>query len=96
MAPERPLGKHEHAVFRHLKDATTPLEDLDRRLGIRLSDLGRQTGGPWFVVSNDAIADRDVHGFRMKGSAAVNLTGLPRTKSKSKTFTPYLVLGTCS
>ena len=62
MAPERPLGKHEHAVFRHFKDATTPLEDLDRRLGIRLSDLGRQTGGPWFVVSNDAIADRDVHG----------------------------------
>ena len=61
MAPERPLGEHENAVFRHFKDATAPLEDLDRRLGIRLSHLGRQTGGPWFVVSNDAVADGYVH-----------------------------------
>ena len=25
-------------------------------------ELGRQTGGPWLVVSDDAVFDRDAHG----------------------------------
>jgi hypothetical protein len=25
------------------------------------SSVGRQTGSPWFIVSNDAVFDRDVH-----------------------------------
>ncbi len=24
-------------------------------------DLGRQTGGPWLVISNRAVLDRDLH-----------------------------------
>ena len=61
MAPQRPLREHEHAILRYFEDATTPLEQLHGCIGERLPNLGRQTGGPWFVVSNDAVADRDVH-----------------------------------
>jgi hypothetical protein len=62
VALERPLGEHQHAVFRNFEHASASLQQLHRRLGIRGANLGRQTGGPWFVVSNDAVANRDVHG----------------------------------
>lgn len=61
MAPERPLREYEHAISGDFEDATTSLEHLHRGLGVRLPNLGRQTGGPGFVVSNDAVTDRDVH-----------------------------------
>jgi hypothetical protein len=31
----------------------------------RVLDRGRQTGGPWLVVSLRAIGDGDVHGGRL-------------------------------
>jgi hypothetical protein len=63
MSPERALGKHEDAVLGDFEHATAPLQQLDGSLRICLANLGRQTGGPRFVVSNDAIANRDVHGL---------------------------------
>jgi hypothetical protein len=61
MPPERALREYEHAVSGNFKHSTTPLQQLDGSVGICLSNLGRQTGGPGLVVSNDAVADRDVH-----------------------------------
>lgn len=63
MAPERPLGEHEHTVLRDFENSTTPLQQLDGGFWKRGSNLGCQTGGPWFVVSNDAITNRDGHGL---------------------------------
>ena len=61
MTPERALGEDQHTVPGDFERTAAPLEQLNRRVGIRLLDLGRQTGGPWFVVSNDAVTDRNVH-----------------------------------
>jgi hypothetical protein len=61
VALERPLRKHQHAVVGYLEHTTAPLQQLDRCVWKGPSNLGRQTGGPGFVVSNDAVADRDVH-----------------------------------
>ena len=33
----------------------------DRRIGVSLPDRGRQTGGPWLVVSNRAVFNVDLH-----------------------------------
>ena len=55
------LGKDKDTVAGDFKNAAAPLQHLDGCVGICLTKLGRQTDGPWFVVSNDAIADRDVH-----------------------------------
>jgi hypothetical protein len=61
MAPERALREHEHAVPGNFEHAATPLHQLDGSVWKCISNLGRQTGGPGLVVSNDAVADRDVH-----------------------------------
>jgi hypothetical protein len=61
MAPERALREHEHAVPGDFEHAATPLHQLDGSVWKCISNLGRQTGGPGLVVSNDAVADRDVH-----------------------------------
>ena len=34
---------------------------LDLRVRIPLPHLSRQTGGSWFIVSNSAVFDRDLH-----------------------------------
>jgi hypothetical protein len=59
---ERFLGEDECSITGDLEHTTTSLEQLDGRLGVGLTDLGRQTGGPWFIVSDDAVPDADVHG----------------------------------
>ena len=61
MASERALGEDQHAVPRDFEHAATPLHQLDGSAWICISNLVRQTGGPGLVVSNDAVADRDVH-----------------------------------
>lgn len=61
MPSECALGKHQHTVTGDLEYAATPFEQLHRCLRIRFPDLGRQPGGPGLVVSNHAIANRDVH-----------------------------------
>ncbi len=62
-----PLREDQHAVARHLEDAATSLEQIDPGFGVPFANLGRQTDGPWFVVSDDAIADGDVHGHVDEG-----------------------------
>jgi hypothetical protein len=41
------------------------------------AELGRQPGGTWLVVSNDAILDRDVHCGSFRDNAGVTST-VPR------------------
>ena len=55
------LREHEAVVHRHLElAAAAGLEfGLDAPV---LTNLGRQTGGPWEVVSLHAVADDDPHG----------------------------------
>jgi|ERR1051325_9461266 hypothetical protein len=62
---QRLLGKHPAAVHLDFEHAAGGLDELD--LGVRegLADLGRQTGSPWLVVSNDAEFDRDSHASRI-------------------------------
>ncbi len=62
MPPGLLLRKDERAIAFHFEYAAAPFEEIDLRLGESRADLGRQTGGPWFVVSDDAVFDRDVHG----------------------------------
>ena len=61
MAADFDLGKHQVTVEYHLEDATRGLDQLHVRVGIRLVNLGRQTGGPWLVASNTAVFDRYPH-----------------------------------
>jgi hypothetical protein len=61
MALEGALGEHENTILHDFEHTSTPLQQLDRCVGICFPNLGRQTGGPGFVVSNDAVADTDVH-----------------------------------
>jgi hypothetical protein len=62
------LGEHELAVYFHFEHTSRGLDELHVRVGECLSDVGRQTGGPWFVVSNDAVFDRDSHGVNISGA----------------------------
>lgn len=61
MTPERALGEDQHTVPDDFERTTTPLQQLDGCVRISLANLGRQTGGPGLVVSNDAVADCDMH-----------------------------------
>jgi hypothetical protein len=63
VTPERLLREDEVAVDRHLEDAAARLDELDVTVietQLR-SQLGRQTGGPLFVSSDDAVFDRNLH-----------------------------------
>jgi hypothetical protein len=61
MPPEGKLGEDQGPVHRHFERAAGRLHQADVRFGERLLELGRQTGSPWLVVSNDAVFDRDLH-----------------------------------
>jgi hypothetical protein len=78
MAPERALREHEHAIPGDFEYATTPLHQLDGSVWKCISNLGRQTGGPGLVISNDAVADRDVHAGGEWEVLVRNLAGLGR------------------
>jgi hypothetical protein len=62
MAPELELRKHHRTVHRHLERPPGGLDQPDLGLGESLTQLGRQTGGPGMVVSDDAELNRDHHG----------------------------------
>jgi hypothetical protein len=57
----RLFRKHEIAVGNDVELPTGTDEDLGVNAD-RVLDGGRQTGGPWQVVSNLTVADRDMHG----------------------------------
>jgi hypothetical protein len=58
--PEGPLRKHQITVDDDLEDTVCALHET-RRGAKLLIQFGRQPGGPWLVVSNNAIFDRYVH-----------------------------------
>ncbi len=55
------LGEEQPAVHDHLEHAARRLEQLHLGVRERATELGRQTGGPGLVVSNDAVFDRNAH-----------------------------------
>jgi len=61
VATDTLLGEDDAAVHLHFEDAAGGLDEFDIRVGKRVAKLGRQTGGPRFVVSDDAVLDRDLH-----------------------------------
>jgi len=62
MAPLGTFGKHQRSIDSHLEHAAGGLDQLDVGLGPRPRELGRQTGGPGLIVSDQAVFDRDAHG----------------------------------
>jgi hypothetical protein len=56
-----PLGEEQPAVHHHFEHAARRLDQLDVGVRERATKLGRQTGGPGLVVSNDAVFDRHAH-----------------------------------
>jgi hypothetical protein len=56
-----PFGEQQVAVETHLEHTTRGLLELYLHLRKGLVQLGRQTGGPRLIVSNDAVFDRDAH-----------------------------------
>ena len=65
MAPLSPLGEDQRSVDGHLEHAAGGLDQFDVGFGPRPRELGRQTGGPGLIVSNEAVFDRNVHGSRI-------------------------------
>jgi hypothetical protein len=57
------LRKDEFAVHRDLKEAARCLDQPDIRVGIRLANLRRQTGGAGLVVSDDTELNCDSHPY---------------------------------
>ena len=55
-SPQRTFRKHQLTVDDDLEDTVCTLDEA-RRGAEFLVQLGRQPGGPWLVVSNDAIFD---------------------------------------
>jgi len=61
VATELRLLEDGNAVADDLEPTAARGEELHLRAGNLLTQLGRQTGGPWLVVSNGAVLDGDVH-----------------------------------
>jgi hypothetical protein len=61
------LREDENTIAHDLEDAATALEQLHGGVGVFRRDLGRQTGGPGFIVSDDAVANGDVHAWLNNG-----------------------------
>jgi len=61
VSPQPLLGEDERAVHCHLEYPSGRIEEFDGRIGIRLLDLGHQTGGSRSVVSDDAVLDGHPH-----------------------------------
>src|SRR5690242_7115525 len=76
MALQRLLREYASAIHLYLEHAARRLDELDLRLRKGLANLGRQTGSPWLVVSDDAEFDRHAHaqGYRRLTRRATRLT----------------------
>ena len=61
MARQGLLRIDQLAVQRDLEDPARRAHHLDLGVGERAAQLGRQTGGAWLVVSDDAEFDAEVH-----------------------------------
>jgi hypothetical protein len=54
------------AIAKDLEPPSSRRDQLDLRIRITLPNLGRQTGGPGLIVSNDTVFDRDVHSLPLE------------------------------
>jgi hypothetical protein len=70
VAIELGLLEDRRAVAENLEATAARWHERDGGLGMLAANLGRQTDGPWFVVSERAVLDRDVHG-RVPGMTEV-------------------------
>src|SRR5881396_3222718 len=61
MSAHRLFGEYALALHFDVEDPAGGLDELDLRVRKGAADLGRQTGGPGFVVSNDTVLDADAH-----------------------------------
>ena len=61
VASQSLLGEDPATVHIHLEYASRGLDEFDLGVRVSLPNLGRQTGGPRLVVSNDAVLDRHLH-----------------------------------
>jgi hypothetical protein len=61
MPSQRLLGEDASAVDLNFEHAAGGFDEFHFRVRVFLADLGRQTGSPGLVVSNDAIFDCDPH-----------------------------------
>jgi hypothetical protein len=61
VSAEGPLGEHQGVALRDLEHPAGGLDQAYLRVGERLPELGRQTGGPGLIVSDDAEFDGDLH-----------------------------------
>jgi hypothetical protein len=52
-----------NAIAQNLESTAPRRNQHDLRFGKPLTNFGRQTGSAGFVVSNDAVFDRDLHSF---------------------------------
>jgi hypothetical protein len=62
------LGEEGTPIHLDFKYPARRLDQLDFRLRERRPNLGRQTGGPWLVVSDDAELDGHAHGGNDSGA----------------------------
>ena len=65
VAAQSLLGENAPSVHFDLERASRGLDQLDLGGGEFLANLGRQTGGPGLIVSDDAEFDRDAHDARI-------------------------------
>lgn len=56
------FGEDQLPVDGYLEQAAGGLDETDLRIGKGLFQLSRQTGSPGFVVSDNAVLDRHMHG----------------------------------
>jgi hypothetical protein len=61
MTSELRLLKDRLAIPRDFESSAARGNHLDLGVRVRLTNRGRQTDGPWLVVSYRAILDRDAH-----------------------------------
>ena len=66
MAVELRFLEDRSAIAMHLEASAFRRNKCDLGFGKRGANLGRQTDGPWFVVSKRAVFDGNGHG-RLKG-----------------------------
>src|SRR6266852_9287681 len=74
------LGENAATVDLHLEHAARGLDQLHVGVRVGLADFGRQTGGSWLVVSDDAVFDRNAHA--VNDSRACQVTPRGRTCSE--------------
>lgn len=70
VTPQLGLFEDRPVIDHHFESSLSRRNHGDIGVGPALSELSRQTGGSWLVVSECAVFDRDLH----RGSSALDVT----------------------